>query len=266
MPRSKKTTKKTAPKKPVEQAPVMTKQATTPPVPSVTAAQASSATTRQKPRRLSRMAIPAAILFLAVAGISLWFFVLRSPDVAGENQQLLKEVSKLAVVPKDEVPSVTTVVDTTKVNQEFLRIAKKGDKVLLYFQEGRAIVYRPSTHQIVNMGPLETPKPRVFLRDGTGTSNLDAVADKVTATNEFLFASRDISPIKQYEKTVVVDLTGNRPDVAKRLARLLGVPVIKLPEGESKPDGDMLVIVGKDSAPGQPAAGSPEAAAPVVQP
>lgn len=214
--------------------------------------QASSKAGRRQ-NLMKRASIPALVLLLAAAGLGYWLLVVRTADVAGQNQDLIRTVSRLAVVPKDEVPSVTTVVDTNKVNQEFLRSAQKGDKVLLYFQEGRAVVYRPSTKQIVNMGPLETPKPRVFLRDGTGTSNLDAMADRVAATNEYLFASRDSSPVRNYAKTVVVDLTGNRPDVAQRLARLLGVSVVTLPESEGKPDGDVLVIVGKDAVQPAPA-------------
>lgn len=211
------------------------------------------------------MLVPVLVLavLLTAAGFGYRLFAQRNQGIAGPDKNLINEVSRIAVLPKDEVPSVTTVVDTTKVNQEFLRSARKGDKVLLYFQEGRAVVYRPSTRQIVNMGPLQTPKPRVFLRDGTGSSNLNAVSDKITGSNEFLFASRDVSPIKNYDKSVVVDLTGRRPDVAQRLAKLLGLSVVKLPDGESRPDGDLLVIVGKDNAGIQP---TKAAETPTVEP
>lgn len=176
-----------------------------------------------------------------------YFFAHRTPDYAAENSRLVAAVSKLTIVPPDETPSVTTVVDETKINQEFLRNAKKGDKVLLYFQSGRAIVYRPSTNQIVNIGPLETPKPRVFIRKGSATDNTAAVRTAIAKTSDFLLASQDESPNKTYAKTVVVDVTGNRPDLAGKLAQMLRVNVVPLPAGEDRPDADLLVIVGSDS-------------------
>jgi hypothetical protein len=219
------------------------------PAPRTSSKQPVSAGGGRRKWRFNRNLLAALLLLAAVLGVGWWYLFLHDPNPQQQNQNLVREVAKLAVVPKDEVPSVTTVVDEGKVNQEFLRSARKGDKVLLYFQAGRAIVYRPSTHQIVNMGPLETPKPRVFLRNGTDQNFLDPIASKINGSSDFLLASRDESPQKDYAKTVVVDVTGNRPDIAQRLARLLNASVIPMPEDESKPDADMLVIVGRDAKP-----------------
>lgn len=204
-----------------------------------------SITKIQRRRRIRRLlAVSAGLLLIAAAGY--WFLVNRGQDIQTADRQLIAEVSKLTVVPESETPSITTVVDENKVNQEFLRSAKKGDKVLLYFQAGRAIVYRPSSHQIVNMGPLQAPKPRVFLRNGATQDAVPRVANVLNQSAEFLVASRDDSPKKSYVKTIVVDLAGNRPDVAERLAKQLGATVAPLPEGESRPDADLLVLVGSD--------------------
>jgi hypothetical protein len=236
-----------APTVPAQETLVENKAEKQQPVPQASSLQATSRPASRKPRWPRRIVLILIVLIL-FAGAGYWYFVIRTGDIVRQNQTLINEVSKLAVVPNDEVPAVTTVVDETKVNQEFLRPAKKGDKVLLYFQAGRAVVYRPSTHQIVNMGPLETPKPRVFLRNGTTEKVLDTVAAKVQSSTDFLLASRDESSKKDYQKTVVIDVTGNRPDVAQRLAKLIGATVIPLPDNESKPDADMMVIVGQDAA------------------
>lgn len=207
-------------------------------------AKAVSSISSERPNILRRALVAAMVLVLLAGG---WYMVAhRSPNYAAENSKLIASINKLAVLPKDETPSVTTVVDETKINQDFLRNAKKGDKVLLYFQAGRAVVYRPSTGQIVNMGPLETPKPRVFIRRGSTIDNTGAVRNTISRTSDFLLASQDESPNKSYAKTVVVDVTGNRPDLAGKLAQMLHVNVVPLPAGEDRPDADLLVIVGSE--------------------
>jgi hypothetical protein len=184
------------------------------------------------------------IVLIALAG---WIWsATHTVDAATANADLIAAVSKQAVLPKGETPSITTVVDENKLNQEFLRNAKKGDKVLLYFQSSQAVVYRPSTGQVVNMGPLQTPRPRVFIRQGSNADNVAAVKTTIGRTSDFLLASQDESSKKDYTKTIVVDLTGNRPDLAGQLAQLLHVNVGPLPVGEIPPDADLMVIVGSD--------------------
>lgn len=195
--------------------------------------------------RRRRLMILAAILLFGTAG---WFIYVRSDSgISEENRKLIAEVSSVAILPKGETPGITTVIDEARVNQPFLYGTKKGDKVLLYFQAGKAIVYRPSSHQIVNMGPLETPKARVFIRNGSADAGAPGtIENKITASTDYLVASRDESAKKSYQKTIVIDVSGVRPDVAKRLAEYLGARVGSLPEGESRPDSDLMVIVGND--------------------
>lgn len=160
------------------------------------------------------------------------------------DQDIVATVAQKAVVPADDRPTVSTVVNETQVNQPFLANARRGDKVLLYFKSGTAIVYRPETGQIVNMGPLETPKPRVFVRDGRQGAVPESLIASIAEGNDFIVVSRDSSPKQNYQETLVVDVAGNRPDVASRLAERIGARVAGLPAGESRPDADMLVIVG----------------------
>jgi hypothetical protein len=201
---------------------------------------------QRNPRRIRLLFGGVALLSLLIAA-GTWVFGDDTAKLSAENQQLVSRVAARAVVPADETPAITTVVDEKQVDQEFLRNAKKGDKVLLYFQAGRAIVYRPSADLVVNMGPLETPKPKVFVRNGTSSDDSPKQAvDRLAGSSEFLLSSQDQSSKKTYTQTTVVDLTGTRPDVASRLARLLNATVSKLPDGESRPDADLLVITGSD--------------------
>ncbi len=101
-------------------------------------------------------------------GLGLWFYrqdpnpknwINKLKDPAkleqAEVKDLIEKVGEIAVLPQDEVPNVATVVDKeTLSNQPFFALAQNGDKVLIYSQAQRAYIYRPSTHQMVNVGPL----------------------------------------------------------------------------------------------------------------
>lgn len=185
------------------------------------------------------------VLLLAALGWTLWNKY--HPDPAAANKSLIAEVSERALVPPNETPTISTVLDKNKVNQPFLANAEDGDKVLLYFLADRAIVYRPSTKKIVNMGPLQDPSPIVFLRNGAPGDKLPAVSEKIVQSQEFIVGSRDIAVRRSYTKTLVIDVAGNRPDIAEKLATLLGASVGALPADETRPDADLLVIVGSDA-------------------
>jgi hypothetical protein len=72
-----------------------------------------------------------------------------------EVQELAEKVGKLMVVPTNETPTLATVSDASKLkNQAFFTKAQNGDKVLIYTQAKRAILYRPSTNKIIEVAPV----------------------------------------------------------------------------------------------------------------
>lgn len=71
-----------------------------------------------------------------------------------EEQKLVQEVSKVMVLP-DETPVIATIEDIEKVkDQPFFESAQNGDKVLAFVQHKKAILYRPSTKMIIDVGPI----------------------------------------------------------------------------------------------------------------
>ncbi len=220
-------------------------------IPAGSKAAASSNAASKKPRVWPRKNVrlaAALCLLLLLIGTAGWAYKGSADQRASAaNTRLITEVSRLAVLPQNESPAISTVVDETKLNQDFLANAQRGDQVLLYFKAGRAVVYRPSTKQIVNMGPLSEPSPRVFVRNGSPKEIPQEFLDQIRQLQDYVFVSRDVSAYRTYKRTIVIDATGNRPDVANRLAKQLGVSVGTLPEGESRPDADVLVIVGSDA-------------------
>jgi hypothetical protein len=204
------------------------------------------------PRRRSKFgkkAVLVSVLLLLVVASLLWRAHAERSVPASEaaTNQLIAEIADRAVLPKGEKPSVSTVVDKNKADQAFLVNASDGDKVLLYFQAGRAVLYRPSTHQIVNMGPLTQPPAQVFLRNGTSGDIPASIHTSLGKSAGFKVVSQDLSTRPTYADTLVIDITGNRPDLATRVAKLVGGKVVRLPSGEIAPDAEILVIVGADA-------------------
>ena len=74
-----------------------------------------------------------------------------------ESQSLLATVGKLMILPEGENPTIATVSDLSKLqNQPFFKNAEVGDKVLIYNQSKKAILFRPSTSKIIEYAPLQT--------------------------------------------------------------------------------------------------------------
>ena len=82
---------------------------------------------------------------------------LSNPTEAGkiEKTELVAKVSQLIELPKGEEPTLATVQDVKKLqSQAFFKNAQNGDKVLIYTQSKRAILYRPSTNKVIESAPV----------------------------------------------------------------------------------------------------------------
>lgn len=81
-----------------------------------------------------------------------------SNAVAQKHQvdDVVAKVGKLIILPTDEKPSTSaTVYHADKLrSQAFFANAKDGDKLLVYNHHKQAILYRPSTNQLVNVQPV----------------------------------------------------------------------------------------------------------------
>lgn len=87
-----------------------------------------------------------------------------SVAAAKQVSDTLGKVAKLAVVPTNETPTVATVANAAKLKgQSFFANAKDGDKVIVYSQAKEAILYRPSTNQIVTIAPVTAPTASQWL-------------------------------------------------------------------------------------------------------
>lgn len=84
-----------------------------------------------------------------------------------EVSALLEKVGKLIVLPQNEEPTVATITDAEALKQEqsFYIDAKNGNRVIIYMQAKKAIIYDEENNILVNVGPIflneETESPPV---------------------------------------------------------------------------------------------------------
>lgn len=97
------------------------------------------------------------LLLVISAGGAVYFYKeLRKTqkDTTYEVQDVLKQVSRHMILP-DGTPTVATVTDPERLkDQSFFVNAKTDDKVLIYTNARKAILYRPSEDKIIEVAPL----------------------------------------------------------------------------------------------------------------
>jgi hypothetical protein len=96
---------------------------------------------------------------LLVAGMlyAVASFGMRYVGLGGEEREaksLVRSVSKHMLLP-DEVPTIATVSDMDALKSEvFFQNAREGDKVLMFLNAQKAVLYRPSDDLIIEAGPI----------------------------------------------------------------------------------------------------------------
>ncbi len=86
-----------------------------------------------------------------------------NPQMAAQEEiaKIVAEVEKLILLPKGEIPTVATVSDLEPLkSQPFFANAKKGDKLLLYTNAKKAILYSPTEKKIVEVAPITLGDPK----------------------------------------------------------------------------------------------------------
>lgn len=77
-----------------------------------------------------------------------------------ELSKVVAQVGKLIVLPEGETPTLATVADPNKLkDQAFFANAKTGDKVLIYTNAKKAILYNPELNKIVEVAPIDIGNP-----------------------------------------------------------------------------------------------------------
>jgi uncharacterized membrane protein len=108
------------------------------------------------------------VLVVAILGIIISLVLAQKlqkaldPALAAQEeiQNVVAEVGHYLVLPTDETPTMATVSDPTKLaGQPFFENAQAGDKVLIYSNARKAILWRPSTKMIIEVSSLNITPP-----------------------------------------------------------------------------------------------------------
>ena len=111
-------------------------------------------------QKMFKVVIPAvALAAIIVAG---YFYsqvrmLKQNPQAAAEQEvaTLIAKISKLVVLPAEETPTVATVSDLEALkDQAFFAQAQNGDKVLIYAEAKKAILYSVEMNKIIDVAPL----------------------------------------------------------------------------------------------------------------
>lgn len=124
--------------------------------------------TGTKPRTSHKKILVLAILAFVVVnviGITGYLISQHGGSLLGNAQQqgtadLVAKVGQLVQLPSGEQPTIATVSDVTQLQgQPLFKQAENGDKVLIYAQAKKAILYRPSTGKVIDIGPVAVSQP-----------------------------------------------------------------------------------------------------------
>jgi hypothetical protein len=125
------------------------------------------------------------LLLLGSAGSAGYFYkeydaLKKNPNKAAqdETRSTIDAVAKLIVLPTGEEPTIATVTDPSKLKgQVFFNNAKAGDKVLIYTNAKKAILYSPADNKIVEVAPVN-------IGNTASTDSTDTVSGSTTENTD----------------------------------------------------------------------------------
>jgi hypothetical protein len=176
-----------------------------------------------------------------------------SKTVEQKNKELVTKVGKVYQLPSGEDPVVLNVnkdpseftTDQEKAFAKTFKDLKKDDVILLYQKASVAIEWRPSENKVISTASLAVATgTNVALIATSDVQALLSAALTKKLPNDIQIGGK-ATPVGQYTTSTVVDLTGKKPDIAKKVAEAIGGTVsTSLPVGEKVPDGAEIVVIG----------------------
>lgn len=197
-----------------------------------------------------------ALAFIAVAAFGVFYYD-KYNDLKNSSPEQLQQaqtdsyiaaINRLYALPTDEKPDIATVKDKEALKKQypFFDQAENDDIVLIYKNAKLAILYRPSSKQLIKVGPVNVESGLSIRTVGNETER--KAVEKLLGDSQVSYTSGGNAKTAITGVTVV-DVSGKHSEDAKKLAEVVKGKVGSLPAGEEKPDNvDLLVLVGPAAA------------------
>lgn len=214
--------------------------------------------------KIKNILIAVLVLFLLGAAAATYYFyneyqkVKKNPDLISQKEvkSVTAIISKYMDLPTDEQPTIATVTDKEKLkDQDFFKKVENDDKILIYTNARKAILFRPSTGRVVEFAPLilgteqsaVTSEIKVAIYNGTSVSGLTSEYEKkLSGISGLKVSEKSNAAKKDYTETLIIDISGKNKEIVNQIAQLVNGKVVdQIPEGEVKPKADILIITGK---------------------
>lgn len=105
-----------------------------------------------------------------------------SDEYKKDYEAMLETTKKQVVLPTDETPVIATVSDQNKLDdQAFFKQAQNGDKIIMYKENKKVFLYRPTEKQVIAQATLEFSEDIVPQSAsevaGTASAQIDVASD-----------------------------------------------------------------------------------------
>src|SRR5438477_9407585 len=97
-------------------------------------------------------------VFVYAASVGYQTYLQQNPFIVYQHklQTMTQQVSKSITLPKDEIPELATITDRNLLPREpFFALAQNGDKVMMYKKHKLAVLFRPTTGQVITQAKLD---------------------------------------------------------------------------------------------------------------
>ena len=116
-----------------------------------------------------QMKVVILILFILTLGTSFYFFqkyqgarkLLQNTEQSAQSdkEKIIAKLAKIIELP-DEEATMAVVSDKEKLkDQAFFKNAQNGDRVFIFTNAKKAILYRPSSNKIIEVAPINLGNP-----------------------------------------------------------------------------------------------------------
>lgn len=234
-----------------------------------------------------------SLVVIAVLGmvcLTIFFYIkyqeaqdILSANTTSNSQELkdvMGKVSRHIMLPESESPTLATVSDVEKLrNQAFFLKAENGDKVLVFTEARKAILYRPRVDKIIEVSPItvdgstgeqlntslnspsnnptkplptQTPQTSQTLRIEIRNATLQPELTSILRTNLATQAG-DVevtaagNATKNLERTTIVAINPSKQSDIQKIALSLGAEyTTELFEVEQGSTADAIIFIGND--------------------